>query len=104
MPKKKELPRKRKRFWKKVLFFSSLITVVFIVGAGVLYYHFFVKSSKPEFISPLSVKTVAQAKQEDTSLAMLKVALEKENIAYSSVTNAKDGSLKVVLEKGGEVT
>lgn len=104
MPKKKELPRKRKRFLKKVFFFSSLIGIILILGVGILYYTYFFKSDKPEFSNPLPIKTVVQANQEDLFLKSLKNALEKEAIVYTKITREKDGSYNVVLEKGGVVT
>ena len=104
MPKKKELPRKRKRFLRKVLFFSSLLGLVLVVGVGILYYSYFVKGEKPTFSAPLPMRTVVQAKQEDSRLAELKQALEKYNLGYTTITKEKDGSYKVVLTKGGIVT
>lgn len=104
MPKKKELPRKRKRFLKRVLFFSSLLGVVAIIGVGMLAYCYFFKEQKPSFSPQLTMKTVVQAKQEDAFQSQLKQALEKNNLEYSTITPEKDGTYKVVLTKGGIVT
>lgn len=104
MPKKKELPRKRKRFVKKVLFLSSLVALVVLIVGGFIFFKYYEKSQQLHEVTELSFKSVAQAKQEDIQLINLKKGLDKNNIAYTSIKRKTDGSLIVNLEKGGEVT
>lgn len=104
MSKKKELPRKRKRFVKKVLFLSSLIALVVLIVGGFIFFKYYEKSQQLQEVTELSFKSVAQAKQEDIQLINLKKGLDKNNIAYTSIKRKTDGSLIVNLEKGGEVT
>jgi hypothetical protein len=104
MPKKKELPRKRKRFFRKVLFLCLLAAIIVIVAIGTLYFKYYQKSQKPQFIRPISAKPVTNIDRENKQFIELKEELTTNDVAYTALTKEKDGSFKVVLEKGGEVT
>ncbi|MGI8419483.1 MAG: hypothetical protein ACR2LN_02455 [Candidatus Levyibacteriota bacterium] len=104
MQKKKSLPRKRKRFFKKIFFISLSVLVVVILGSGGLYYVYLQKTSKLQIVIPLAAKPVMRSEQQDIAYTELQKDLQGENIAFSSITKEKDGSFKVTLQQGGVVT
>ena len=104
MRKKYNPPRKRKRVIKKVLFLSLLLVVFVIIIGGGAYYLSTVMLKKQPYISPLPKMQTVSADSHDTQDSLLQNGLKQKQIAYTAISKEKDGSYKVVLEKGSEVT
>lgn len=103
MKKKKELPRKRKRFIKKVIFLSIFLLVFVLITSSVSYYIFVFKLQKPLYISPLSHLQTVQVDKSDNQEELLKKGLKKEQIAYVAIKRINN-SYVVTLTDGGKVT
>jgi hypothetical protein len=103
MKKKKELPRKRRRFIKRVLFYSSILLVLAIVCIGYTWYSLWNKLHKPLYISPLPTAQVAHADQVEEVAQQLESDLQKKQIGFTSVTR-QDDSYIVTLQDNGKVT
>src|SRR5258708_17165249 len=103
MQKKKELPRKRRRFLKKILFFSVFSSIIFVVLSFIAIYLVVVKLKKPLYISPVPVMQIAQANQGERMENLFDNELRKEKIDYSTIKSGYNFYL-VTLSDGGKVT
>ncbi len=103
MKKRKELPRKRRRFIKKIIFLSSVLSVFVIILIGVGFYFLLLKLQKPLYISPLSAAQVAQADQGNKAQRQIENDLRKAHIEYASITTSSD-SVVVSLQDKSTVT
>jgi len=103
MRKKKELPRKRRRFIKKIIFLSSFLFAIIIVLIGVSFYFLFLKLQKPLYISPLPTAQVAQADQGEIIEQQIESDLRKKQIDFSSVIREND-SYVITLQNKSKVT
>lgn len=103
MKKKKELPRKRKRFIRKVYFFSLFILIIFIIGIGVAFYFLFITFQKPLYVSPIPLVNSITQTLVDKSYNELQIGLKKDQIDYSSIVRANQ-AYEVTLTGGGKVT
>ena len=102
MRKKKELPRKRKRFIRKIIFLSSFFLAIIVVLLGVAFYFAILKLQKPLYISPLPTAQAAQADQREIE-QQIENNLRKKQIDFSSVTRQND-SYVVTLQNESKVT
>ncbi len=102
MRKKKELPRKRKRFIRKIIFLSSFFLAIIVVLLGVAFYFAILKLQKPLYISPLPTAQAAQADQREIE-QQIENNLRKKQIVFSSVTRQND-SYVVTLQNESKVT
>jgi len=102
MKKKKEFPRKRKRFVKKIVFLILILIIVIAVAGSVSFYYFEAKMQK---LYPIVSKTAhpIQSNQQDKTYTELQNGLNKDQIAYTSINSGSD-SYVVMLEDGGKVT
>jgi len=100
--KKKELPRKRKRFIRKIIFLSSFFLAIIVVLLGVAFYFAILKLQKPLYISPLPTAQAAQADQREIE-QQIENNLRKKQIVFSSVTRQND-SYVVTLQNESKVT
>jgi cell division septal protein FtsQ len=103
MRKKKEYPRKRKRFVKKIIFLTTLVSIVVIFAAGTAFYFFFIKSKKPSSFSSMQAVHAAHTTTEDKTYSELQTDLQKEQIAYTTITKGNNEYI-VTLQDGGKVT
>ena len=103
MRKKKELPRKRRRFIRKIIFFSSFLFALFVIAIGVAFYLLLLKFQKPLFISPVPALQVAQADQGEFIDQQFERALQTKHIDYTSV-KSENGSIIVTLLDKSTVT
>jgi hypothetical protein len=103
MRKKKELPRKRRRFIKKVIYFFSFIMAILVVLLGVSSYFFILKLQKPLYISPLSTAKVAHADEGEVMEQQIEISLRKKQIDFTSVTRQNDAYV-ITLSDNGKVT
>ena len=103
MRKKKEYPRKRKRFIKKVNFFLSFFFALFVVAIGIAFYLLFLKFQKPLFISPVPALQIAQADQGEFIDQQVEKTLQKKHIEYISV-KAQNDAIIVTLPNKSTVT
>ncbi len=103
MQKKKELPRKRKRHLRKVIFYSSLVATLLVILIGVAFYYLLIKFEKPLYVSPVSTTHLAQTNQEVIEEQEVEKDLQKDKITYSSVTK-DDNSYIVTLADDSKVT
>lgn len=103
MHKKKEYPRKRKRFVRKIIFFSIFLGSIFLLAIGTLFYFFEMKLRKPLYISPMPIIHAIQSNDSAKDNELQK-ALEKKQIAYTAMSNGDNNSIIVTLQKGGKVT
>jgi len=103
MRKKKEYPRKRKRFIRKIVFLTSGALVVLLVIIGFGFYYVAVKLHKPLYVSPLPHTLSAQADQGSKLEETLQNGLKSAQIDYVSI-NRGNGSFVVILQNGGKVT
>ena len=103
MRKKKEYPRKRKRFIRKVIFLTTLISVFVVVIAGIVFYFMVVKSAKHPTTHPLPKMQVTQSITQDKGYTELQQGLQKDQIAYSTITKGSNSYI-VILQDGGKVT
>ena len=102
MRQKKEFPRKRKRFVKKIVFLILIFIIVLLAAGSVSFYYFEAKMQK---FYPVVSKTThpVQANQPDKTYTELQNGLNKDQIAYTSITSGS-GSYVVTLQDGGKVT
>ena len=103
MKKKKELPRKRRRFIRKVIFYCSIVFALAIVGVGFAGYSLWSKLHKPLYISPLPNTQVAHADQGEAVIAQIEMGLRKKQIDYTTIQRQDDGYI-VTLQDNGKVT
>src|ERR1700689_4399253 len=103
LQKKKEFPRKRKRYLKKIILFSLILVVVLLILCGAGVYIIVVKLQKPLYISPLAAIQYVQNDQSGKIYATLQQGLKKDQINYTSIDKADD-SYVVTLQDGGKVT
>lgn len=103
MKKKKDYPRKRKRFIKKIIFLCIFLFTFVVVAGGVAYYIFIIKLQKPLYISPLPQVQSVQAAQNDIIGEELQKDFKKAQISYTTMTRGND-SYVVTLSDGGKVT
>jgi hypothetical protein len=102
MFKKKNPDRRKKRFVKKLLIFSSVVIGVGVLTGFGIYALILVKLQEPAYISPLA--SIASAQASQSKIDILKSELKKQNLDYTSVQVEKDGSFIVKLKQGGIVT
>ena len=103
MKKKKEYPRKRKRFIKKVIFLCVFLLCFVMITGGIAIYILLGKLQKPLYISPLPHIQSVQAAQNDIIGEELQKDLKKKQIDYTTITK-NDNSYVVTLSDGGKVT
>jgi hypothetical protein len=103
MKKKKELPRKRKRFVKRIIFFTSFVLFMLLLTAGLLYYFYIFKNPKFHPVVSEQIVHAAQPTISEKEYGELQVGLQKEQIEYSSIKNGNN-SFVVTLQEGGTVT
>jgi hypothetical protein len=103
LQKKKEFPRKRKRYLKKIILFSLVLVVVLLVLCGTGFYIIVVRLQKPLYISPLASIQYVQNDQSGKIYDTLQQGLKKDQIDYTSIDKAND-SYVVTLQDGGKVT
>lgn len=106
MKRKTELPRKRRRFIKKVIFYSSFLMVIAFICIGFAGYSLWSKLHKPLYISPLPSTHVAQAAQIDQGEIIgqqIENDLRKKQIDFQSVQR-QDDSYIITLQDNSKVT
>ncbi|SRR6266568_1438905 len=103
MRKKKELPRKRKRFIRKIIFLSTCFLAIIVVLLGVAFYFAILKIQKPLYISPLPTAQAAQADQGEMIERQIETDLRKKQVEFSSVTRQND-SYVITLQNKSKVT
>lgn len=106
MKRKTELPRKRRRFIRRVLFYSSFLLAIALVCVGFAGYSLWTKLHKPLFISPLPSAQAAQAAQVDQGEIVeqqIESDLHKKQIEYTSVQRQND-SYVITLQDNSKVT
>ena len=106
MRKKTELPRKRRRFIKRVIFYSSFLMAIALVCLGFAGYSLWSKLHKPLYISPLPTTHVAQAAQIDQGgiiQQQIENDLHKKQIDFQSVQR-QDDSYVITLQDKSKVT
>ena len=103
MKKKHELPRKRRRFIRKVIFISSCLFAVFIVVIGIGFYSLLMKWKKPLYISPLPTVQAAQTEQGEMLALQIENGLRKKQIDFTSVQKQNDDYL-ITLQDNSKVT
>jgi cell division septal protein FtsQ len=103
MRKKKELPRKRKRFVKKIIFFSSAGLLVIIMLAGYAYYQLVYRFEKAKIPPPIFVAKISQPDQSDVLEQELANDLNNKQISYTNIKN-QDGEYIVTLQDNSKVT
>jgi hypothetical protein len=103
MKKKQELPRKRRRFVKKVIFYLSVFFAIGIIGIGCAFYSLWNKFQKPLYVSPVPKLQVAQADQGEAAIGQIEAGLRKKQIDYISVSRQND-SYVIILQNDGKVT
>ncbi len=103
MRKKKELPRKRRRFIKKIIFLSSFLFAIIVVVISVDFYFLLVKFEKPLYISPLPSTQVAHADQGEIIKQQIENDLRKKQIDFSSVSRQNDSYI-ITLQNSSKVT
>lgn len=102
MRKKRELPRKRKRFIKRIIFFVLVLVLVILLAGAISFYYFEAKMQK---LYPATAKVVhpMQSEQTDKTYHELQNGLNKYQITYTSLTKGND-SYTITLQEGGKVT
>ena len=101
---KKEFPRKRKRYIKKIIFFASFAAVLLLILLGFACYIIFEKIQRPLYISPVSAAArYAQDNHVAKEEVLLQNGLKKEQIAYATIVRG-NGDFVVILQDGGKVT
>jgi hypothetical protein len=103
MKRKKELPRKRRRFIRRVVFYSSILFALAIVCIGFAFYSLWSKFEKPLFVSPLPSTQVAQADQGEEVVQQIEANLQKKQINYTSVSRQDDAYI-ITLQDNSKVT
>ncbi len=104
MKKKQELPRKRRRHIKRVLFYSSFFFAIGIVLLGIGFYSLLAKLEKPLFVSPLPTTQIAQAAdQGELEVGQIENGLRKKQIVFQSVEKQSD-SYVITLADDSKVT
>ncbi|HVA96417.1 MAG TPA: hypothetical protein VND99_02070 [Candidatus Acidoferrales bacterium] len=103
MKKKKEFPRKRKRYLKKIIYLSVSLSIFVLVLCGITLYVFVVKMKKPLYISPLPSMHAVQAAEDDKKYSELQAGLTKDQIDYAEITHGNNAYV-VTLQNDGKVT
>ena len=103
MKNKKELPRKRRRYIKKILFYSSFFFAIGILCSGIGIYYLWSKLQKPLFISPLPTTQIAQADQGVAVVQKIELVLRKKQIDFISISRQND-SYVITLQDKSKVT
>jgi hypothetical protein len=103
MKNKKELPRKRRRFLRKLIFISSCLFAIFVIVLGVGFYFLLMKWQKPLYISPLSTVQAAQNDQAEIIVQQIENGLKKKQIDFTSVQRQNDDYL-ITLQDSSKVT
>ena len=103
MKNKKEFPRKRKRFIRKIIFYSSFFLAIGIVLLGFAFYSIWSKLHRPLYISPLSSTQIAHADQEDLFMKQIVTGLKKKQINFTSISRQDDAYI-VTLQDKSKVT
>jgi hypothetical protein len=103
MKKKKEYPRKRKRFIKKIIYFSMFFSIIIIVACGVAGYFIVRKLEAPLFISPLPKTQIGNTDQQEKTYTELHNGLTDDQIKFTAIERANDAYI-VTLQNGGQVT
>jgi len=103
MKKKKELPRKRRRFVKKIIFYLSIFFAIGIIGIGYASVSLWNTFRKPLYVSPVPNLQLAQADQGEIAIAQIEAGLHKKQIEFTSVSRQSDSYL-IVLQDGSKVT
>jgi hypothetical protein len=91
---RRKLKKERAKYRLKIIFIVLLFLSLIIVTAEYLYLNF--SFGRAVFISPL-------AKINQSKVASLESALDKEKIAFLSVSQNLDGSFTVELKEGGVI-
>jgi len=94
---------KSKLIVKKIIFLSVLFGILFLLVIGTAFYFFEMKLKKPLYISPMPIVHSVQATDTAKDNELQK-ALEKNQIAYTSMSNGDNNSYIVTLQNGGKVT
>jgi hypothetical protein len=103
MKKKNELPRKRRRFIRRIIFISSFLFAVFVVILGVEFYFLLMKWEKPLYVSPLATAQAAQMNQDELFSRQIENGLRKKQIAFTSVER-QDDNYVITLQDKSKVT
>jgi hypothetical protein len=103
MKNKKEFPRKRKRFIKKIIFYSSFLIAIGIVFFGIAFYSLWSKFQKPLFVSPLPSTQIAQADQGEIIIQKIEEGMRKKQIEFQSVERQSDSYI-ITLKDNSKVT
>lgn len=104
MKKKHELPRKRRRFIRRVIFYSSFFVAIGLILVGFGFYSILSKLQKPLYISPLPKAQVAQAADQGEMIEQqIEMDLHKKQIVYQSVQR-QDDSYVITLQDDSKVT
>ena len=103
MQKKKEFPRKRKRYLKKIVLLSIILFIFIVILSAIGVYYIAKKLEKPLFISPLAAIQYVQGDHSGKIYASLQQGLKKDQIAYTAIDKADDSYI-VTLQEGGKVT
>ena len=93
--------RKRNRVIRKIIFRSLLVIGLLGLFGALGFYIFFIKSHKPLYISPISIKNFSMDSKND-DLTSIKIALKQTNIDFDDVI-ASSSSYTVRLKDGGIV-
>ncbi|HWY79505.1 MAG TPA: hypothetical protein VNW29_04045 [Candidatus Sulfotelmatobacter sp.] len=104
MRKKKEYPRKRKRFIKQIILLFIVLLIFVIVISSIAYYLFAIKFKKPLYVSPLPIEMhYTQVDPGVKLVELLKKGLKKDQIEYTAISR-ENGSFIVTLQNGEKVT
>ena len=99
MKKKNELPRKRRRFIRKIIFISSFLFAIFVLVFGIEFYFLLMKWEKPLYVSPLATAQAAQMNQDELFAQQIESGLRKKQIAFTSVERQDDTYLITLPDK-----
>lgn len=103
MRKKQELPRKRRRFIRKVIFLCTILFGFVVILFCVAAYFVILKLQKPLFVSPLPKIQAVQAAQDERVEELLQKYLRKAQVDYKDISRNND-TYVVTLGDGGKVT
>ncbi|HSX09788.1 MAG TPA: hypothetical protein VLF93_06560 [Candidatus Saccharimonadales bacterium] len=103
MRKKQELPRKRKRFIKKITFLIAVLFTTVLIAGGLTYYFFIFRTQKPHAVQGMQTSQPVQSQESIKFYSELQDGLQKDQIQYTSLTRDNDSYI-LTLQNGGKVT
>jgi hypothetical protein len=103
MRKKKEYPRKRKRFLKKVTYLAIFFSIIILSVCGIGIYSIVIKLQKPLYVSPVPNLQNISTDQQEKTYTELQSGLTKDQIPFSSIVKVNN-TYVVTLQNKGKVT